>query len=297
MLQHRRDYQDNYEVEDLAENEIETRYIYIYEEDPEKRPWSNWQWPDWKQWDTSRFVRILVQVLALGLLSAFTLIPDMPAYRIKTITVPVLLLPQQQFQVATALFSTGHTTLPATKAKGVLTLYNGSFFVQSLPAGFIVSTPDRTEVITDEAVMIPANNPPSDGIATVQAHAVFPGHEGNIPPYTIHQHYGEDISIKNLTAFSGGRDASTATYTTNEDRAKALNTARQQLQQRQAQEKPAGLLQRPCSEIVKQQNASLLVSWSCQYITYKMPANVQVLYARIQGGLVILTVETVMLPS
>jgi hypothetical protein len=296
MLQH--DYrQDQDEQERREEDEMETVYLYVYKDDPEMRPWSNWTWPNWRQWDTSHFVHVLVQVLALGMLSAFIFLPYMPAYTVKSITVPALFLKPHVLTVSVPIHATGRKTIPATRARGMLTVYNGSFLNQSLPAGFIVSTPHGIEFSTDTAVIVPPGNPPSYGIATVQAHALLAGSQGNIQAGAINAVYGSSLYIKNLTAFAGGKDAQTEHYVTDGDKAKALEAARQQLQEKQAHEQPSGILQKPCSESATQHETTLLVSWLCQYITYRAPANVQVLYVRIQGNTVILTVKTVVLPS
>jgi hypothetical protein len=125
-------------------------------------------------------------------------------------------------QVNVAIIPTGKHTYAATQATGTLTIYNGSFLTQQLPAHFILTTTDGIEVATDQTVMIPSGNPPNYGIATVSAHAVMAGKQGNIPADAIDQIYGSAMSLKNLIPFTGGLDASTKPFVTADDQEQAL---------------------------------------------------------------------------
>jgi hypothetical protein len=102
---------------------------------------------------------------------------------------------------------TGHQ--PATRAGGTLTFYNGSFSSQTIPAGSVFSAADGVQISTDAAITIPANNPPQDGIGSVAASAIRPGSKGNIAPLEIDVRVSSDLLAKNLTPFSGGKDART----------------------------------------------------------------------------------------
>jgi hypothetical protein len=140
--------------------------------------------------------------------------------------------------------------------------------------------------------MIPSGNPPNYGIATVSAHAVMAGKQGNIPADAIDQIYGSAMSLKNLIPFTGGLDASTKPFVTADDQEQALKTARQQLTAKQ----PLELLTKPCTETVSQHHLSLSVVWSCQYVTYRAPKNGQVLSVQVSGNSVILSMRIVARP-
>ncbi len=257
----------------LPEDEIETVYLYAYTDDPEKPPFWNRV-----SFEKDQLVACLIGVLALALIVGLCFIPNTPAYTIKTITVPAQFT-TQELQASIALVPTGAKTDPATSAHGMLTVYNGSFLTEQIPAGFLVSTSGRIEIATDQAVIVPANNPPSDGIATVSAHAIVAGSQGNIPVYSVNQQDGSNITIKNLTAFSGGQDARTEHYVTSQDRQTALETARAQL----TAKKQAGMQIKPCRETVKQAFLTLAVSWACQFVRYSLPHGVQVLSVQLSG--------------
>lgn len=295
MLLH--DYRQDEDDQNIPEdNEIETVYLYVYKDDPEKKPWSNWKFP---HFNAAKIVNRFMQVVAIALLSGFVLVPDMPHYQVYSVTLKAIFLPLQHLQATTAIIPTGHKTIPATKAHGYLTFYNGSAFTQSLQAGFILTTQDGTEVSTDYAVTIPAlnssTNPPSLGVVSVSSHAVIAGSNGNIQAYAINQTYAGTIFAKNLAPFTGGRDSYTETYATNNDKAKALDSARQQVQNIQATQNHTGLFA-GCKEIDQQSSANVTVSLTCQYLTFKAPKNAQVLYARIVGRSIVVTVEIVELP-
>ncbi len=221
------------EEQDIPEDEMETVYLYVYEKDP--RFWHNWRVP---KLDTSRILNAFMFVLSIVLLSGFVFIPGQAIYTTQIMTVPALFLPVQQVRASVAITPTGNKTIQAVKAHGILTIYNGSFIAQQLPANFVLSTANGREVATDQAVVIPGANLPTLGETSVSAHAIHPGTGGNIAPYALQATYGSAISIKNLTAFTGGQDAYSEPYTTSQDKAKALNSARTQVQREQANTKP-----------------------------------------------------------
>lgn len=293
MLQEQQDYQSFFsEDEEIPEEEIETVYFRVYSDDPDTRFWQKIQWPKFPK-SASHMILICMQMIAVAMLSGVAFIPGMLSYTPQTITVPAILLPLQQFKASVDIIPTGIHNYPATRAKGTLTLYNGSSLTEQLPTGFIVTTSTNIEIATDASVLIPGAHLPNVGIATVSAHAVIGGIQGNIAPYTLQAMYGSSISIKNLTAFSGGHDSHTETYSTGDDQTKALNAARAQLQDEQATQSHTGLLTGPCKEAVKQSETEITVTSACQYLTYHAPANAKVFYARIDGVNVILTVQTV----
>ena len=265
------------------EDEMETVHLYIYEEPPKTLPHAM----------LDRVLSRVLQWLALGMLAVFCLIPYTPAYATKVVVVPAHFLPVQVFSAHSPIVPTGMIEHPATQAHGVLTVYNGSIFSQALPQGFIVMSKDGQEIATDTAVTVSPGNAPAYGIAAVSAHAVTAGSQGNILAGAIQAIYGSSITIKNLSTFQGGQDASTEHVVTPQDTTKALESARALAMAKI----PVGLLAGPCAEKTSQDENTLTVTWACQYVTYTVPANVQVLSAHVVGENVVLQVSVVVLPQ
>lgn len=265
------------------DDEMETVHLYIYEE-PIKQPSDGMG---------GRLLARLIQVIAFGMLAVFCLIPYTPVYATRMMVVPAHFLPVQVFSAYSPIVPTGKTEHPATQAHGVLTVYNGLSFAQVVPQGFILTSKEGQEVATDESVTIPPGNAPTYGSATVSAHAVVAGMQGNIPSDAIQAMEGSSITIMNLSAFEGGQDAYTEQSITLDDTARALENAREQL----TAKIPVGLLAGPCAEKTAQDGNTLTLTWACQYVTYTVPANLQILSARVEGKHVLLQVNIVVLPK
>lgn len=266
------------------DEEMETVYVYMTTEPPEPeeeqqspQPESPIQWAQVQQW--------LVGCLAVLMLAGLCLLPERPVYVTRTISVPAIPLPLVQLTTSVTIVPTGVSTIPAHQAQGTLTIYNGSILQEALPAGFIVTTHSGVEIATDQAVVVPAANLPAAGVATVAAHAVQAGAAGNIAAGSLNQADGTSLVVKNLTAFTGGQDASSELFITSGDVQHALTAARARLSMQQ----PIGLLPTPCTEHSQQNGITLTLVWRCQYVTYKAPAGLQVLSVRVQGNQVILT--------
>lgn len=277
MLQQKKSYYEDYGdtegyEEDPRNTEMETLYVYSY--DPEKL-----------HWNKDRIIAAIMGLLTLAMIIALCFIPNAATYETKTIRVPAQ-FHALQFKADSAIIPTGKKVYPAIEATGTLTIYNGSIFTQQLPAGFIVTSSDGVEVTTDYAVTIPAADLPSLGVTTVSAHALIAGSNGNIQANAIQSTYGSAIKIKNLAAFSGGQNAYTVTYATNQDKQNALDTARQQVTASQ----PIGLLAQPCTDAIKQTEKSVSVTRACTFVTYQAP-NTEVLSVHLAGHNVILTVR------
>ncbi len=103
----------------------------------------------------------------------------------------------------TATTGTGHQD--ARSASGYLTLYNGLFTSQLIAAGTIFTGTDGVQVATDQAVTLPPNTPPVDGQATVRAHALHPGAQGNMLAGDIDVTIANSVLVRN-SAFHGGQD-------------------------------------------------------------------------------------------
>jgi hypothetical protein len=265
------------------DEELETLHVYLVAEKPKK--------PRRPGYTRDIILGWLTLCVVLASVVALCLLPSAPASTLITLRVPAHFT-LTALQVHVAIIPTGKHTYAATQASGTLTIYNGAFLTQQLPAHFILITTDGIEVTTDQAVMIPSGNPPNYGITTVSAHAIIAGKQGNIQADAIDQTYGSAMSIKNLVPFTNGQDASTKPFVTSDDQAQALKTARRQLTAKQ----PLALLMKPCTETTSQHPLSLSVVWSCQYVTYRAPKNGQVLSVQVSGNSVILRMRIVTRP-
>jgi len=104
--------------------------------------------------------------------------------------------------------ATGKQHQSARQAAGTITFYNGLLSSQTIAAGTIFTGNDGVHVITDQAAIIPAGNPPIYGQIIVSAHAVLAGPQGNIPAYDINTACcATSVVAKNIQAFAGGADA------------------------------------------------------------------------------------------
>lgn len=95
--------------------------------------------------------------------------------------------------------TTGTTTQEATVARGTITFYNAAPLPQTVLAGTLITSPMGEAVVTDSTVSILAAQYPLFGQATVAAHAVLAGPNGNLPTGAI---YGPCCRV-NLSAVSG----------------------------------------------------------------------------------------------
>ncbi len=179
-------------------------------------------------------------VLFLLLLCVFVLfdVADTQLIALLTPTVTVTIVPQTHTVTATTDLSAAaiqaHPFAPLTLslsqtvlatgtghqetrvATGTLTFYNGLFTPQSIVQGTVFTGSDGVQVATDASVTIPPNTPPVDGQATVQAHAVLPGHSGNIAAGDVTATIGNGVLVRN-NSFGGGQDARTFAVVTKED--------------------------------------------------------------------------------
>ena len=105
--------------------------------------------------------------------------------------------------------TTGTTYQEARSARGTITFYNAALYPQTIKARTLLTGADSTQVVTDQAVTVPAVSYPTLGTALVSAHAVQPGPNGNIKAGDI---YG-DCCLLNISAvnspFTGGEEAFT----------------------------------------------------------------------------------------
>nr|BBH95991.1 hypothetical protein KTA_41900 [Thermogemmatispora argillosa] len=134
--------------------------------------------------------------------------------------VPARLLstpPQAQSRSVTA---SGHASTPGTRAQGVLTFYNGKLVSQTVPANTVIQDDQGIQFVTETNAVIPPGNPPQLGSVSVKAHAVLPGHAGNIPANDINTtccSADKTIFVKNLVGFTGGQDPQSYTFVQQSD--------------------------------------------------------------------------------
>jgi hypothetical protein len=244
---------------------------------------------------------IVLSVFALTVLFTLCLLSPyrQPVVR-TTIRVPAVYPPVQFYSASAPVSATGIKTVQATVAHGILTLTNGSVVGQDLPAGLVFASSSGIEVITETGVYVPAGSANGYGYATVEAKAVTGGVQGNIPALSINSVYGTALYIRNLQAFAGGKDAYSVKIETDQDRQNAIYAARSVLV-------PKAIhldtyLVRPCSEQVQllfrnNNLRQLTLVWSCQYVTFSVPAMMHVTGVRLVGKNVYVDVEYTPRPS
>lgn len=115
------------------------------------------------------------------------------------------LLPAITISQPQAVPTTGTGHQDARAATGYLTLYNGLFTSQTIATGTIFTGTDGVQVATDETVTLPPNHPPVDGQATVSAHALDTGAQGNVAAGDIDVTLSNSVLVKN-SAFHGGQN-------------------------------------------------------------------------------------------
>jgi Baseplate J-like protein len=223
---------------------------------------------------------ILLSSFALLVLAALcTLLPYQQPVLRTTLRIPAVPLYLKDFHTSVQIVPTGVKTYPATTAHGVLTITNGSIIGQSIPVGFPIQG-----VETDGSVYVPGGSANGYGWAQVSAHAVNAGQVGNLPAYAINSVIGSSIYIRNLTAFTGGRDTYSVKIVTAQDKQTAANTAYNIL----ATEIIG--LHYPCKEAVfVDSHKNLNVTLHCQFVTYSAPSFIHVTSARLIGNSVIVS--------
>jgi hypothetical protein len=223
---------------------------------------------------------IFLSLLALASLVALSAaVPyEQPVTR-AVIRVPAVLLPLKTFTATTAIIPTGVKVFPATTAHGVLTITNGSIIAQVIPAGFSIQN-----VVTDRAVYVPGGNANGYGWAQVTAHVLMAGKNGNIPAYAINSVIGSSVYIRNLSAFTGGKDSYAVKFATAQDKQTAITKARDILAMQ------INGLHYPCQELYLQNALQISVTWHCIFVTYSVPSYMHVTGARLVGRNVIVSV-------
>jgi hypothetical protein len=103
--------------------------------------------------------------------------------------------------------TTGTGEQEAREARGTITFYNALPAAQTVPAGTLLTGGDGIEVVTEQDAVIPAGNLATNGRASVAAHSVQRGPQGNIAAGDI---YGAccraNVFVSN-GPFTGGQNA------------------------------------------------------------------------------------------
>jgi Baseplate J-like protein len=190
-------------------------------------------------------------------------------------------LPLKIFAAQAPIIPTGTKIYPAAYAEGVLTLTNGSVLSEVLPQGVIFRGASGAEVQTEQAVFIPAGSATGYGVATVPAKALAAGKSGNIASLAINAVYGTALYVRNLTAFSGGKDSYSAIVQLPKDRQAAINRARAFVALQKA--RTQATLASPCTETAFLSEKVVRLSWGCQFAVYHVPSYMRVVAARLSG--------------
>ena len=137
-------------------------------------------------------------------ISAVTLTPD-PAQHQVAARMIAFLTPTQSKTVKT----TGVAHVPGAQAKGQLTFYNAFSHSQTIAVGTVLTDANGVQVVNDEAAVIPAATPPTEGSVTVAAHAINDGINGNISAFDFNNIpcCTSGVTVQNTSAFSGGQNA------------------------------------------------------------------------------------------
>ena len=114
--------------------------------------------------------------------------------------------------------ATGRGHQDPKQATGTITFYNGQLNSVFIPAGTQFTGNDGTQIVTDQDATIPSANPPIEGQASVPAHAVTAGTQGNIPARDINTACcATAVLAVNLTPFQGGANERNFQFVTKSD--------------------------------------------------------------------------------
>jgi hypothetical protein len=153
--------------------------------------------------------------------------------------------------------TTGKAHQDAQAAHGLVTFYNAAPYAQTIAAGTLLTGTDGVQVTTDQEVTIPAAVLPTEGQATISAHALQTGPGGNISTGDI---YGACCRANVFAAngpFTGGqaaRDYQTATQadidTVARNLKKSLDQSEQAAVQTQVHANETLITPLPCQETI-----------------------------------------------
>jgi serine/threonine protein kinase len=146
-------------------------------------------------------------------IDAVTGTPDISQRQVKARFLSITSLPETQ-----TVRATGNGQTPGTHATGTLRLHNNSNVVFTLPAGKIFTDAHGVRMTNDAAVTVAPANSQGPGQANVAVHVLDVGASGNISAGDLYQDCcAPGITVKNVTAFTGGQDPQTYTYVQQSD--------------------------------------------------------------------------------
>jgi hypothetical protein len=136
-----------------------------------------------------------------------TLVPAVQSVTVRGMVHIGRLIPPITLSQAATTKTTGRGHEDAKQARGFITLYNGQFTAQTVPAGTVLTGADGIQIVTDQDALIPAGNPPSYGHVSIAAHALQAGRQGNMQAYDITAACCfASVLAKNPEPFTGGAD-------------------------------------------------------------------------------------------
>ncbi len=147
-----------------------------------------------------------------------------------SIQIAARMFPADHESVSRTVAATGTATLPATRARGSVTFYNGLPEPQMIAAGTLLTSASGVPVLTEQDAYLPAAAPPTEGTTTVSARAENTGPAGNIAAGTIGGPCCRAYVLAYNGAFGGGTDARTYPTPTPADITSALAPLRFQVE-------------------------------------------------------------------
>ncbi len=147
---------------------------------------------------------IAAQIMHVTVLNAN---PFAPKTQLLTIIMTIKLqgrqLPSLTLSQTAITPTTGHVHQSAKRATGSVTFFNGQISSQFVKGGTALTDVHGIQVVTDYGISVPAGSPPNYGQATVSAHALRSGLQGNIAAHSIDNVFG-GMFAKNTIAFHSG---------------------------------------------------------------------------------------------
>jgi hypothetical protein len=177
----------------------------------------------------------LIALLSLLLAAYLTLVPATATVYALASGVPALAhvytLPALTMSKSEIISTTGRVHVPATQARGLVTFYNSLTQPQVIDAGMLLIGSDGEQVVTDQVAYVPAGNLVTYGNASVWAHALSYGEEGNIRAGDIYGPCCRAFIQAVNAAFTGGHGARGIQTVTRADISTATTDLAAQLQQ------------------------------------------------------------------
>ncbi len=176
----------------------------------------------------------LIVLLSLTLAAYLTLVPATATVYALADRVPAIAsvhsLPAVSMSLSQIVPTSGRVHVPATQARGLVVFYNALTQPQTIAAGTLLVGSDGQEIVTDQAAYVPGGDYASNGQATVRAHALNSGVEGNIKAGDVSGPCCRAFIQAVNAQFSGGRNARDFQAVTQSDISAATTGLLSQLQ-------------------------------------------------------------------